>query len=139
MNDDRPSANVTLVAEVGDMKSGNIPIKFEIRISTAKVITTGKYCKPCGPTMSSSILRTASTPTSSVCCPEPGSSSESLPLKIQITNRLMMQASTNITVYQGIAFSGVYTPKAASGVVPNFPRTFVQNGYVYFISKLYAA
>src|SRR5438552_19053055 len=127
MNDDRPSANVTLVADVGDMKIGNIPIKFEMRISTAKVITTGKYCKPCGPTMSSSMLRTASTPTSSVCCAAPGSSSDSLPLKIQISTRLMMQASTNMTVYQGIAFSGVYTPNAASGVVPNFPRTFCQN------------
>src|SRR5207302_3015138 len=121
MNDDRPSAKVTLVADVGDMKSGNIPIKFEIRISTPKVITTGKYCKPCGPMMSSSMLRTASTPTSRVCCPCPGSSSDSLPLKIQISARLMTQASTNITVYQGIAFSGVYgPPNAASGVEPNF-------------------
>src|SRR5437879_12747432 len=135
MNDDRPSANVTLVADVGDMKSGNIPIKFEIRMSTAKVITTGKYCKPCGPTMSSSMLRTASTPTSSVCCPGPGSSSESRPFNIQITTRLRRQATTNITVYQGIAFSGVYGPKAASGVEPNLPRNFCQNRYVYFISK----
>src|SRR5260221_10432732 len=134
-----PSAKVTLVADVGDMNSGNRPIKFDTRISTAKVITTGKYCKPCGPTMSSSMLRTASTPTSSVCCPCPGSSSESLPLKIQISTRLMIQASTNITVYQGIAFSGVYTPNKESGVVPNFPSTLVQNGYVYFISRSYAA
>src|SRR5207302_2806147 len=128
MNDDRPSAKVTLVADVGDMKSGNIPIKFEIRISTAKVITTGKYCRPCGPTMSSSMLRTASTPTSRVCCPAPGSSSDSLPFNIQITTKLRMQATTNITVYQGIAFSGVYAPKTDSGVAPNFVRNFCQNG-----------
>src|SRR5437879_1109241 len=127
MNDDRPSANVSLVAEVGDMKSGNIPIKFEIRISTAKVMTTGKYCKPCGPTMSSSMLRTASTPTSRVCCPAPGSSSESLPFNIQITTKLRTQATTNITVYHGIAFSGVYGPNAASGVVPNFAKNVCQN------------
>src|SRR5438876_12405368 len=130
MNDDRPSANVTLVADVGDMKSGNIPIKFEMRISTAKVITTGKYCKPCGPTMSSSMLRTASTPTSSVCCPAPGSSSESLPFRIQITAILRMHAKTNITVYQGIAFSGVYWPKTASGVEPDFAKNHFHARYV---------
>ena len=78
--------------------------------------------------MSSSMLRTASTPTSSVCCPGPGSSSESLPFNIQITTRLRMQATTNITVYHGIAFSGVYGPKAASGVEPNFAKNFCQNG-----------
>ena len=43
---------MTLVAAVGDMNSGNSPIRFETRISTANVIMTGKYCKPCGPTMS---------------------------------------------------------------------------------------
>src|SRR5437762_8328319 len=107
MNDDRPSANVTLVADVGDMKSGNILIKFEMRISTAKVITTGKYCNPCGPTMSSSMLRTASTPTSSVCCPCPGSSSDNLPFMIQTRVIVRMHAITNMTVYQGIAFLGV--------------------------------
>src|SRR2546427_12118218 len=107
MNDEMPSANVTLVADVGVTNSGKKPMRLETRIRTAKVITTGKYCKPCGPMMSSIKLRTASTPTSSVCCPCPGSSSDSLPLNIQIKARLIKQANTNITVYQGIAFSGV--------------------------------
>ena len=98
---------MTLVAEVGLMKSGKKPIRFEIRIKTAKVITTGKYCKPCGPTMSSSILRTASTPTSKVCCPWLGSSSDSFPFMIQISAILRMHAITNMIVYQGMAFSGV--------------------------------
>src|SRR6266478_5079710 len=133
-----PNANVTLVAAVGDMNKGNKPIKFETRINTAKVITTGKYCKPCGPMMSSSIPRTASTPSSSVCCPGPGSSSESCPFKIHIIATLRTQAITNITVYQGIAFSGVYGPNTASGVVPNLAKNFVQSGCVYVISNLYA-
>src|SRR5207248_11047821 len=100
-------AKVTLVEDVGDRKSGNNPIKYEIRISTAKVMTTGKNCKPCGPTMSSNMLRTASTPTSRVCCPWLGSSSDILPLKIQIRAKVRMHAITNMMVYQGIAFSGV--------------------------------
>jgi hypothetical protein len=78
--------------------------------------------------MSSNMPRTASTPTSSVCWPAPGSSSESFPLRIQISSTLRIQAITNITVYQGIAFSGVYTPNTASGVVPNFARNVFQRG-----------
>src|SRR5437016_6333502 len=112
------------------MNSGKKPIRFETRIKTANVITTGKYCNPCGPTMSSNMLRTASTPTSKVCCPCPGSSSESLPLMIQINAIEMRHASTNMIVYQGMAFSGVYAPNAASGVEPNFANTLFQTGYV---------
>jgi hypothetical protein len=51
-------------------------------------------------------------------------------LRIQINSTLRIQAITNMTVYQGIAFSGVYTPNTASGVVPNFARNFFQRGYV---------
>src|SRR5207253_9513400 len=57
---------------------------------------------------------------------------------IQINAIVMMQANTNMIVYQGIAFSGVYAPNAASGVEPNFASNHFHLGYVYFISKLYA-
>jgi hypothetical protein len=85
------------------------------------------------------MLRTASTLTSSVCWPPPGSDSESLPLRIQMITTLMMHAMKNITVYQGIALSAVYGPKAASGVDPNQPSTLSHTGFVYFSSKLSAA
>ena len=42
MNDEIPSAKVTLVAAVGDMNNGKNPIRFEMRIRIANVITTGK-------------------------------------------------------------------------------------------------
>src|SRR6476469_9617740 len=84
------------------------------------------------------MLRTASTLTSSVCCPWPGSDSDNLPFKIQMIITLRMQAMKNITVYQGIAFSTVYGPNAASGVLPNQPSTLSQIGLVYFSSKFSA-
>src|SRR5262249_6210180 len=122
-------------AEVGERNKGNKLIRFETRITTANVMTTGKYFKPCGPTMSWSMSRMASTPSSRACCGLLGSSTDSLRLNNRMMITLRMQAMTNITVYQGIAVSGVYGPKAASGVVPKNPRNLVQSGCVYFISK----
>ena len=119
-----PSANVTEVDDVGDMNRGNRPIRFETRIRMAKVATTGKYFNPCGPMMSSIRPRTASTATSSVCCPPCGSSSDrrlpnSLPFNIHTKMIVNRHAMTNITVYQGMAVSGEYfTPKTASAFVP---------------------
>src|SRR5688572_10843642 len=112
------------------MNSGNSPMRFDTRISTAKDITTGKYFNPCGPMMSWIMLRTANTLTSSVCCPPPGSDSDNFPLKIQMMTTLRMQAMKNITVYHGIAFSAVYGPNTSSGFAPNFPSNLSQIGLV---------
>ena len=99
---------VTEVAAVGDISPGTSPIRFEIRIRMPKVATTGKYWRPCGPTLSSSSWRMPSTPASSVSCPLGGSSSDGrLGIRIQMTATVMMHASTNITVYHGTAFSTV--------------------------------
>src|ERR1041384_6241225 len=122
-----PSANVTEVEDVGDMKSGKRPIRFEMRIRMAKVATTGKYFNPCGPMMSSMRPRTASTATSSVCCPPCGSSSDSrlpnsLPFNSQTKTTVKRHAMTNMTVYQGMAVSGEYLPKTASAFVPKKPN-----------------
>src|SRR5947209_8489400 len=130
-----PSANVTDVEDVGDIKSGNSPIRFETRIRMAKVATTGKYFNPCGPMMSSMRPRTASTATSSVCWPPCGSSSESrlpnsLPFKIQTKMIVNKQAMTNITVYQGTAASGEYLPKTPSAFVPKKPKNLSHIGFV---------
>src|SRR5258707_4653951 len=116
MKDEIPNAKVTLVADVGATNNGNNPIRLEIRTSTANVITTGKYFMPWGPMMSVIMSRTAKMATSRVCCPLLGSSSERRPFKIQIRATARTQAIRNMIVYQGMAFSGVYGPKAASGV-----------------------
>src|SRR5215213_9944756 len=117
MNDVMERAKVTLTDAVGDMKRGNCPIRFEIRTRTAKVATTGKYFHAWSPiTLCERSLR-ARKPASRVICPGVGSSSESLPLKSLITTTVRMQAITNMIVYHGIAFSGEYSPKTASGVV----------------------
>src|SRR4028119_629799 len=123
-----PSANVTLVAAVGALNSGNKPITFDTKISSANVATTGKYLTPGGPTTSIKSWRIPKPVAASVCCPLDGSSSESFPFKTQISPKVSKQATTNIIVYHGIAFSGVSAPKAASGVVPKFARNLVQSG-----------
>src|SRR6476661_10272524 len=119
MNDVRARAKVTLTDAVGDIKSGNRPIRFEIRTSTANVATTGKYFQPCSPMTLVARSLSARNPASSVIWPDVGSSSESLPLNMRMMMTVRIHAITNMIVYHGIAFSGEYSPNIASGVVPN--------------------
>src|SRR4028119_418881 len=128
-----PSASVTLIEAVGDINSGNSPIKLEIKTSTANVATTGKYLKPCSPITLTTKSRSAKIPASSVNCPFDGSSVDNFPLRIQMTIIVRIQAMTNITVYHGIAVSGVYSPNKASGLVPSGNKIASQIGRVYFI------
>src|SRR5436190_246751 len=105
MNDVIAKAKVTFTEAVGAIKIGTWPIRFETRMRTAKVATTGKYLEACGPiTFDARSLR-YKKPASAVICALEGSSSDSLSLRILITTTESMHAITNMIVYHGIAFS----------------------------------